>query len=77
MQGLLVVIAPVLLILFALSMERIEGHLQRLTVQGEDVQEFIDTHAPAEPLAEPQVELMATIAPQASATAPSSVSAAR
>lgn len=67
MQGLLVVIAPVLLILFALAMQRIEGHLQRLTVQDNDVQEFIDTHAPAEL---PAAELVGVGTPSASAGAP-------
>ncbi|WP_024795057.1 hypothetical protein [Tomitella biformata] len=63
MEGLLVVIAPVLLILFALSMERIEGHLRRLTVQRQDVQDFIETHAPVDILTDPAVGLMSVSAP--------------
>lgn len=62
MEGLLVVIAPVLLILFALFMERIEGHLRRLTVQRQDVQDFIETHAPADIL-DPAAELLSGGAP--------------
>ena len=73
MQGLLVVIAPVLLILFALSMERIEGHLRRLTIQRQDVQEFIETHAPADVLADHSAELIDTLAPTPSP--PSAVAA--
>ena len=63
MEGLLVVIAPVLLILFALSMERIEGRLRRLTVQRDEVQDFIATHAPADVLADTDGELLSSIAP--------------
>lgn len=63
MEGLLVAaIAPVLVILFALSMERIEGRLSQLTVQRKDVQDFIETHAPADLLA-PDVDLLAAAAP--------------
>ena len=63
MQGLLVVIAPVILILFVLSMERIEAHLRRLTVQRQDVQDFIETHAPTDILADPTVDLMSASSP--------------
>ncbi len=64
MEGLLLAaIAPVLVILFALSMERIEGHLRRLTVQRQDVQDFIETHAPVDVLADPDVELRSAATP--------------
>lgn len=63
MQGLLVVIAPVLLIMFALSMERLEGRLRRLTVQRDEVQDFIDTHAPVDVLGDTDGELLSSSAP--------------
>ncbi len=58
MQGLLVIVAPILLILFALSMERIEEHLRRLTVQRQDIQEFLEAHAPADTLGTSADDLM-------------------
>lgn len=42
MQGLAVVLFPVLLMLFALAMERVEFRLRRLTVPEQEVQEFLD-----------------------------------
>ncbi|MFD1814723.1 hypothetical protein [Rhodococcus gannanensis] len=42
MQGLAVVLFPVLLMLFALAMERVEFRLRRLTVREQEVQEFLD-----------------------------------
>lgn len=53
MQGLAVVLFPVLLILFALAMERVEFRLRRLTVREQEVQEFLDkaSHADVATLA--------------------------
>ncbi|MBC2641612.1 hypothetical protein ACFTWF_08900 [Rhodococcus sp. NPDC056960] len=42
MQGLAVVLFPVLLMLFALAMERVEFRLRRLTVRQQEVEEFLD-----------------------------------
>lgn len=40
MEGLAVVIFPVLLMFFALSMERVESRLRRSSVGGEDLEQF-------------------------------------
>jgi hypothetical protein len=48
MQGLAVVLFPVLLMLFALAMERVEFRLSRLHVREEDVAEFLETANDAE-----------------------------
>ncbi|TQF74966.1 hypothetical protein FK531_02600 [Rhodococcus spelaei] len=48
MQGLAVVLFPVLLMLFALAMERVEFRLRRLTVREQEVQEFLDQASHAE-----------------------------
>ncbi len=42
MEGLAVIFFPVLLMFFALSMERVEGRLRRLTVEEEDVEQFFE-----------------------------------
>ncbi|UYP19330.1 hypothetical protein OED52_01755 [Rhodococcus sp. Z13] len=42
MQALAVVLFPVLLMLFALSMERVEARLSRLSVRQQEVEEFLD-----------------------------------
>ena len=42
MQGLAVVLFPVLLMLFALAMERVEFRLRRLNVREQEVEEFLD-----------------------------------
>ncbi|MEO9220520.1 MAG: hypothetical protein ABI251_01855 [Mycobacteriaceae bacterium] len=42
MEGLAVLFFPVLLMFFALSMERVEARLRRLTVEEEDVEQFFD-----------------------------------
>ncbi|SED80882.1 hypothetical protein SAMN04490240_4788 [Rhodococcus pyridinivorans] len=42
MQALAVVLFPVLLMLFALSMERVEARLSRLSVREQEVEEFLD-----------------------------------
>jgi hypothetical protein len=42
MQGLAVVLFPVLLMLFALAMERVEFRLRQLTVRQQEVEEFLD-----------------------------------
>ncbi|AOW93657.1 hypothetical protein BFN03_16105 [Rhodococcus sp. WMMA185] len=42
MQGLAVVLFPVLLMLFALAMERVEFRLSQLTVRQQEVEEFLD-----------------------------------
>ncbi|AYJ47094.1 hypothetical protein [Rhodococcus sp. P1Y] len=42
MQGLAVVLFPVLLMLFALAMERVEFRLSKLGVREQEVQEFLD-----------------------------------
>ncbi|CRK54552.1 conserved hypothetical protein [Rhodococcus sp. RD6.2] len=48
------VLFPVLLMLFALAMERVEFRLRRLTVREQEVQEFLDkaSHADVAALAE-------------------------
>ncbi|QBJ96981.1 hypothetical protein ERC79_14240 [Rhodococcus sp. ABRD24] len=48
MQGLAVVLFPVLLMLFALAMERVEFRLRRLTVREQEVEEFLDQASQAE-----------------------------
>ncbi|MFD4293825.1 hypothetical protein ACFWPA_06520 [Rhodococcus sp. NPDC058505] len=48
MQGLAVVLFPVLLMLFALAMERVEFRLSRLTVREQEVEEFLDKASHAE-----------------------------
>lgn len=42
------VLFPVLLMLFALAMERVEFRLSRLNVREQEVQEFLDTASKAE-----------------------------
>eukprot|EP01133_Synstelium_polycarpum_P023095 gene23095-27690_t len=42
MQGLAVILFPLLLMLFALAMERVEGRLRRLSVQEHEVEDFLD-----------------------------------
>lgn len=42
------VLFPVLLMLFALAMERVESRLSRLTVREQEVQEFLDKASKAE-----------------------------
>ncbi|GAA4481616.1 hypothetical protein GCM10023094_30160 [Rhodococcus olei] len=42
------VLFPVLLMLFALAMERVEFRLRRLTVREQEVQEFLDQASHAE-----------------------------
>ncbi len=42
MVGLTVVFFPVLLMLFALSMERVESRLRKLTLEEDEVEEFLD-----------------------------------
>lgn len=42
MQALAVVLFPVLLMFFALSMERVESRLSRLSVREQEVEEFLD-----------------------------------
>ena len=42
MQGLAVVVIPVLLMLFALAMERVESRLHRLSLRESEVQEFLE-----------------------------------
>ena len=48
MQGLAVVLFPVLLLLFALAMERVEFRLRRLTVREQEVEEFLDQASQSE-----------------------------
>lgn len=48
MQGLAVVLFPVLLMLFALAMERVEFRLRRLAVREQEVEEFLDKASHAE-----------------------------
>ncbi|QCB49229.1 hypothetical protein E5720_11825 [Rhodococcus sp. PAMC28707] len=48
MQGLAVVLFPVLLMLFSLAMERVEGKLSKLTVREHDVEEFLDQASSSE-----------------------------
>ncbi len=52
MQVLLVVLAPLLVIAFAMSMEHIETRLHRRTDHIADPQKFIETHTPSEMLAD-------------------------
>jgi len=42
MEGLGVIFFPVLLMFFALSMERVEARLRRLTVEEDDVEQFFE-----------------------------------
>ncbi len=42
------VLFPVLLMIFALAMERVESRLSRLTVREQEVQEFLDKASTAE-----------------------------
>lgn len=46
MQALAVAFFPVLLMLFALAMERVESRLSRLSVREEEVEEFLDQASP-------------------------------
>ncbi|KQU28084.1 hypothetical protein HQ325_00985 [Rhodococcus sp. BP-349] len=48
MQALAVVLFPVLLMLFALAMERFEARLNRAGVREQEVQEFLDAASSAE-----------------------------
>lgn len=48
MQALAVVLFPVLLMLFALAMERFEARLNRVGVREQEVQEFLDSASSAE-----------------------------
>lgn len=48
MVGLAVVVFPVLLMVFALSMERVEQRLRRLAVEEDEVEQFLDQANPAE-----------------------------
>jgi hypothetical protein len=48
MQGLAVVLFPVLLMLFALAMERVEFRLSKLGVREQEVQEFLDQASTSE-----------------------------
>lgn len=48
MEGLAVIFFPVLLMFFALSMERVEARLRRLTVEEEDVEQFFEKASPEE-----------------------------
>lgn len=48
MEGLAVVLFPVFLMFFALSMERVEERLRRLTVVEEDVERFFENASTAE-----------------------------
>jgi len=48
MEGLAVIFFPVLLMFFALSMERVEAQLRRLTVEEEDVEDFFEQANPEE-----------------------------
>ena len=47
-ESLLVVVFPVLLMLFALSMERVESRLRRLSVEEDEVEQFLDSANPDE-----------------------------
>ena len=47
-ESLLVVVFPVLLMLFALSMERVESRLRRLSVEEDEVEEFLESANPDE-----------------------------
>ncbi|MDJ0359348.1 hypothetical protein [Rhodococcus sp. H29-C3] len=48
MHGLAVVLFPVLLMLFSLAMERVEGKLSKLAVREHDVEEFLDQASSSE-----------------------------
>ncbi|AMY20833.1 hypothetical protein R4172_13445 [Rhodococcus kroppenstedtii] len=48
MQALAVVLFPVLLMLFALAMERFEVRLNRVGVREQEVQEFLDAASSSE-----------------------------
>ncbi|MCC8929215.1 hypothetical protein C5142_18035 [Rhodococcus sp. BGS-1C] len=48
MQGLAVVLFPVLLMLFSLAMERVEFRLSKLGVREQEVQEFLDKASTSE-----------------------------
>jgi hypothetical protein len=48
MQGLAVVLFPVLLMLFALAMERVEFRLSKLGVREHEVEEFLDQASKSE-----------------------------
>ncbi len=48
MQGLAVVLFPMLLMLFALAMERVEARLSKLGVREQEVQEFVDEASTSE-----------------------------
>ncbi|WP_063920640.1 hypothetical protein [Nocardia mikamii] len=48
MQGLAVVLFPVVLMLFALFMERVENRLRKLLEPGEEVQQYLDRASNAE-----------------------------
>lgn len=56
-------LAPVVLVVFALGMERVETHLRKLTLQQDEVQDFIDTHAPEDPLSPPVPDPLDASAP--------------
>ncbi|MEZ5212379.1 MULTISPECIES: hypothetical protein [unclassified Gordonia (in: high G+C Gram-positive bacteria)] len=43
MQGLAVIVFPFLLMLFALAMEKVQHNLDRLTVGGGQVDEFLES----------------------------------
>jgi len=53
MQVVLVVLAPILVIAFAMAMEHIESLLRRRTDHVGDPQRFIESHTPSELLSEP------------------------
>ncbi|MGC0366425.1 hypothetical protein ABH922_004409 [Rhodococcus sp. 27YEA15] len=48
MQGLAVILFPLLLMLFALAMERVEVRLRRLSVREHEVEEFLDQASDAD-----------------------------
>lgn len=48
MEGLAVIIFPVLLMFFALSMERVEARLSRLTLEEDEVEKFFDQASTAD-----------------------------
>lgn len=52
MQVLLVVLAPVLMVVFAMTMDGIEQRLTRKTDHVSDPQQFIETHTPTDILNE-------------------------
>ncbi|GAA4805881.1 hypothetical protein [Tomitella cavernea] len=53
MQVVLVVLAPVIVIAFAMAMEHIETLLKHRTDHVGDPQEFIESHTPSDLLTEP------------------------